>query len=179
MSSDDFLNEEQEIIKSREKNSVVIDKESFFERPISDLKLPPAKSLSSNSTIDMAINLMQKNNIGSVVIVEGKKVVGILTERDILMKVIGKISDYKKVLVAEIMTKNPICLHPSDDIIYVMNNMHIGHFRHIPLVDQKGELFSMISVRDVLDYFFNNFSKEITNTTSQPYRGPKNPEEGA
>ncbi|MFZ4715821.1 MAG: CBS domain-containing protein [Bacteriovoracaceae bacterium] len=173
------LNEEKQIMKERENNSLKIDKELFFNRPISDLELMAVKSVSSKSILDEAVKLMQQYNIGSIVIVDNKKVVGILTERDILMKVSGKSPDNSKIYVSDIMTKNPFCLRATDAVMYVMNNMHLGHFRHIPIVNELDEPISMISVRDLLNYFFTNFSAEISNTMDHPFRGPKNREDGA
>lgn len=179
MTDPDFLDEEATIMRERANNTITLDKEAFFGRPLSEFNLAPVKGIDSDASLNEAITLMQNNKIGSVVCTKNKKVVGILTERDILMKVLGKYGDYKKVSVAEIMTKNPICLREIDSIIYAMNNMHIGRFRHIPIVDSSGGPISMISVKDVVNYFFNSFSDDISNTVSQPYRGPKNRDEGA
>ena len=126
--------------------------ERAFKRPISDLHLPPVKSLDFQMNIHAAVIIMQRENIGSVVITEKDRVVGILTERDILKKVVGIIEDYKKALVTEIMTREPTCIRLSDEIGMALNLIEEGGFRHLPVLADDGTPLSIVLIKDVLAY---------------------------
>ena len=115
---------------------------------------------------------MQQKKIGSVLITKKGKLAGIITERDILNKVIGKMDDFKTRPVTDAMTPNPLRLMPGDMIAYVMNNMHVGGYRHVPIVNEKDEPISIISIKDVMTFILDYFPEDVTNTVGEPYRGP-------
>ena len=78
---------------------------------------------------------------------------------------------YKKETVKSIMTPNPTSLLGSDMIAYVMNNMHVGGYRHVPIVDENNVPISMISIKDVMSFILEYFPEEIQNITGEPFRG--------
>ena len=88
------------------------------------------------------------------------------------MKVLGHMDEYRDRPVREIMTRNPVTLMKTDSIVFVMNKMHVGGYRHIPITDEDGYPLHMISLRHVLNYFFECFPEEIDNLPPDPYRGP-------
>ena len=86
------------------------------------------------------------------VIVARKKLVGIISYRDLLWKIAGKYSDLSKVKVDAIMTPNPEYVRGEDPIAYVVNKMAMGGFRHVPVLQPDGVPLSIISIKDVLKY---------------------------
>lgn len=143
-----------------------------FLRPISEcchsqtlVTLPPGARVAE------AIQLMQEHRIGAVLVVEQEKLVGIATERDVVMKVLGSKLDPEQSTVAEIMTPGPECLMLDDQLAYLLNAMHVGGFRHVPIVDEDGRPTHLISVRDVLAFIVDSFPTEVLNIPSQPFRG--------
>lgn len=143
-----------------------------FRRLIKEIKTPKVVALDVSTTIGEAIKQMQSLKIGSVVITKNGILEGIVTERDVLMKVIGLLDGWEKRPVTEIMTVNPQSLMPQDEVAYVLNNMHVGGYRHIPIVNENEEPISMISIKDVVSWLLDHFPQEITNLTGEPYRGP-------
>ena len=111
-------------------------------------------------------------------ITKNGKLAGIITERDILNKVIGKMDDFRKRPVTDAMTPDPLRLMPGDMIAYVMNNMHVGGYRHVPIVNEKDEPISIISIKDVMTFILDYFPEDITNIVGEPYRGPVHAESG-
>ena len=83
-----------------------------------------------------AIAAMNDAHVGYVLVTEGDRLVGILTERDVLKKVVGKLDLDSP--VEPIMTKNPETVGMDDGIAYALNKMHVGGYRHIPVVDKEG-----------------------------------------
>jgi len=96
----------------------------------------------------------------SVLIVDEGKLLGIVTERDILFKVMGRIPDWETMPVSQIMTQNPETLEFSDKIAYALHKMALGGYRHIPILhDNRPE--RVVSVRDILEYLAEMFPDAV------------------
>jgi CBS domain-containing protein len=101
---------------------------------------------------------MRENRVGCVLVVDGASLVGIVTERDLLMKLQGADLDRS---VDELMTRDPETLHPDDPIAYALNLMSDGGFRHVPLVDAQHRPVGVVSVKDVVNYLADFFPKTV------------------
>ena len=108
------------------------------------------------------IETIQQAQAGSVLIVDGKRLVGIMTERDVLMKVVARHVDYDKP-VDEFMTPNPRTLRPSDTIGDAINLMHEAGLRNIPIVDEDGEAIAVFRARDVIHHLAESFPAHVLN----------------
>jgi len=97
-----------------------------------------------------AAKLMTRKHVGAVLVVEGKKLTGILTERDILNRVIVPKLDPAIVKVGDIMTPDPKVLSSEQLSCHAMALMTSGGFRHTPVVE-KGKVIGVISIRDAVD----------------------------
>ena len=91
---------------------------------------------------------------------KNRKLVGILSNRDILWKVVGKHKNLSKVTVGEVMTPNPEYVMPDDPIAFAVNKMAMGGFRHIPVIQEDGKPVSIILIKDVLDYLAHRGHQE-------------------
>ncbi len=95
--------------------------------------------------------VMTKANCGSVLIIDGAGVMqGILTERDLMTRVLAKALSPEKTTVADVMTRSPYCVAPEmlvSDAVLVM--IERG-FRHLPIVSAAGKILGVFSVRDAL-----------------------------
>ncbi|MBT6326761.1 MAG: CBS domain-containing protein [Bdellovibrionales bacterium] len=167
----DFLDEEMDIMNEQDQASKTFDS-SIFQLPIERIGLKKVKSVESTESLSSVITMMRDNHIGSVLVVESEILVGIVTERDILMKVADQVEDSSKVKIQDIMTSEPLSLQSSDMIAYAMNNMHIGGYRHIPIVDENNKPVSIISIKDVMKFILDYFPEQVLNMTGEPYRGP-------
>ncbi len=145
----------------------------LLQHEIGELCHAPVQTLDVSATVGDAVDTMQAGKFGAVVITREGKLAGILTERDLLMKVLGKVEQYRERPVTELMTADPESLRKDDELVYLMNAMHVGGFRHMPIVDENDQPLHIISLRDVLAHFLEQFADEIRNIPPAPYRGER------
>lgn len=96
-----------------------------------------------------ALKVMAENNIGSVVVMEGDKFLGIITERDYSRKVVLKGKNSSDTKVNDIMTKDFPELKPADTVEYCMQLLTENNIRYLP-VFENGSLEGIISISDVV-----------------------------
>ena len=126
--------------------------------PISSLKFYKPITAETGTSVSDIIPLMQEGDsdhvrgIGCVLVVEEKSLVGIITERDLMQKVVGRNLDPDQVIVDEVMTKLPDSLRVDDPIAFALNIMHFDKCRHVPLVDENQVPVGIVSSRDIVTY---------------------------
>lgn len=163
---DDELQEMFEDPKRQEKSL----SNEILRLPIQVLRLQEAVTVSPSTTIQKAAEEMQKHREGCVLIVESQKLTGIFTERDLLYKVIGKIKDLSSVAVSDYSTHNPESMQLNDSIGHALNLMHVGGYRHIPIVDDQHRPTGVISIKDAVAFLSEFFPKDVLNIPSKPLR---------
>ena len=123
---------------------------SLMHDPVSVLRPRAAITLGPLSTMGEAIGVLLVENIGALPVVDtAGALVGILSERDLLLKVAGLRDDYAGRPVSEFMTPRPETVRESDTLAFALHKMDSGGYRHLPVL-RDGRLVGMISVRDVL-----------------------------
>jgi len=114
-------------------------------------------TVSKDTTMEQVAKIMTEKNIGSVIVVDNGKPVGIITERDIVKGIgKGKKLDSK---AEEIMTSSLITIREDSPITGALALMRQFNIRHLPVVNDKGELTGIISIRDIakaIDNYFEN-----------------------
>jgi len=103
---------------------------------------------SPNTTVAKAAKMMAELGVGSIIIVKGKKPVGILTERDLLMKVVSVDSIPSKVQVGKIMSTPIISIGPGTDITEAARIMAKNNVRRLPVVEH-GKLIGIVTASDI------------------------------
>jgi CBS domain-containing protein len=91
---------------------------------------------------------MQSENIGALPVVENhetKKLLGIVTDRDLTIRVVGASRDASNTHVSDVMTPNPVSCHPADDLDSMLEVMASHQIRRIPVVDDKGWVVGIIA----------------------------------
>ena len=106
-------------------------------------------TVSPDSTVFAALECMQTNDIGAVLVTEGEHLRGIFTERDYARKVALHGRSSKDVRISEVMTANVLTISPSQTIDDVMNMMTENRIRHLPVVD-RGKLVGVITIGDTV-----------------------------
>ena len=115
---------------------------------IGDVMTKEVVTLSSDSTVTDAAQVMVRGGFGSVVVVHGRMLLGILTERDVLRAAASE-DDLRSALVERWMTPDPDTSEPDLDTEEAAGLMLSRGYRHLPVV-VDGDLVGMVSLRDVL-----------------------------
>lgn len=125
--------------------------------PISTLDYKQPVTVQAGSPVSSVIDMMQAERTGCALVVDAQeRLIGIITERDLIRHLSGQRAAPTEFKVEQVMTANPETLRASDPIAFALNLMHLGHFRHLPLCvwDDQGEAYpiGIISTRDILDH---------------------------
>ena len=95
--------------------------------------------------------LLRSQHVGSVVVVDDHRPVGILTDRDIIVKVVAEEKDPKAIQAYEIMTTNPALVNINLDPLDATRIMRDRGLRRLPVVDENRHLLGILTLDDVLD----------------------------
>jgi CBS domain-containing protein len=120
------------------------------------------------TTVADAVNLMNHEKIGAVLVTTDGKLAGIFTERDVLTKIAGRRLDFTQIFVKDYMTRDPESLTLDHKVAYALNKMVIGGFRHVPLVDSEGHAVGVLSVRDVVEMIVEQLPQDVINLPPDP-----------
>ncbi len=107
-------------------------------------------SVTPETTVYDALNLMADKNIGAILVIENGKLCGIMSERDYARKVVLKGKFSKEIPVNEIMSPNVICIDPDQTIINTKAVMIQKRIRHLPVMEDD-KLVGIISIGDVVN----------------------------
>ena len=108
-------------------------------------------SLAPQASVWDAACIMTKANRGSILVIDAAGVVqGILTERDLMTRVLAKALDPKTTTAAEVMTRNPQTVTPETRVAEAVLIMIERGFRHLPIITSAGKIMGIFSVRDAL-----------------------------
>lgn len=128
--------------------------------PISILNPKTPIRVDTTTSLQKAIRQMSTHQIGCLLVTdEDDKLVGIFTEKDVLMRVTGLVADLSGSKVVDYMTPNPVTLTADLPIAQAMNEMSVNGFRHVPLVDEDGRPVGIISSRDVIRHLQENITE--------------------
>src|SRR5262245_15251929 len=130
-------------------------------RDILARKGPHVFTTSPGATVLDAALLMNEHKIGSLVVIDDGRVVGIFTERDVLRRVVGEEREPAKTLVGEVMTAELVCCTPETTIAEARGAMKNRRVRHLPLVDDDHRLLGLISIGDLNAYETSDHEQTI------------------
>jgi CBS domain-containing protein len=119
-------------------------------------------SVSPDTTVYDALDLMCDKNVGALLVVENNRLRGIFTERDYARKVILRGKASRETLIEEIMTEHPTTVTPDSTIEDCMKLMTNKFIRHLPVID-RNELVGLVSIGDVVRYIIDEQKYIIEN----------------
>ncbi len=138
---------------------------------------PEPGIVQSETPLHDALAVMRSQHGDAVLVLNGTSLAGILTERDVLTRVLGNGVDESR-SVDEFMTASPGTLHADATLIEAMRTMEQGNFRNLPLVDDAGAVVGLLRQQDLLEYVAEAFPQEILNLPPRPHQTIEEPEGG-
>lgn len=104
-----------------------------------------------DETVVEAMHKLVDNKIGSLVVCSSSKILGIISERDILRAVYEDYEGLKAKKVSDLMSTNLIVAIPDDEVDYIMGIMTQNRIRHLPIVTKEG-IVGIVSIGDIVKY---------------------------
>lgn len=133
-------------------------------KKILDEKGGTVERASPTETVCDAVTRMNERNIGALLVMNGERVAGIFTERDVLTRVVGRRADPAKTPVGEVMTRNVISIGPATTVQQAMMVVTKHRCRHLPVIED-GRLLGMVSSGDLMRWTVRDQQSTIDDLT--------------
>jgi CBS domain-containing protein len=127
-----------------------------------------------DATVRDAVQVMTDNNVGIVLVLEGDRLVGVFSERDVVRRVVDRGLDPDRTPVGDVMTSQIVVGDPEEDYQSAIRKMDQANIRHL-LVVKGAEMLSMISIRDLIRVDMHDKSEEIRYLREYLYQVPPEP----
>ncbi|MDP6115380.1 MAG: CBS domain-containing protein [Planctomycetota bacterium] len=138
--------------------------------PISQLDLGPPVTIEADANVRQLIGEMIGCEVSCILVVEKGRLVGIVTERDILSKAVESDEDLAQFDVRSIMTPDPPTLSPDDSVIEAMGIIGAGGCRRASVVDKDGSPVGILCPRTLVDRLVDFFPEDVINLPPHPIR---------
>ena len=160
--NDQNIEDDQEWLEGVEHQSEPEMKEAVkIQDPISTMTLTKPLIIDLGTSLRHVLDKMQDNKSNCILTLEDGKLGGILTERDILLKVTGKGYDLELTTIDEFITPNPESVTSDDPVAYALNKMYVGGFRNVPVVNDELYPIGIVSISDIIATIADYFHGEI------------------
>jgi len=139
------------------------DYSAHFNEMLRDLPLPKAIGAAPMDSIRVAVEMMNANGVGCVLVGVDGVASGIFTERDVMRRVLFAGPDVLERPVTDFMTRDPVCLLGTDRVVHAVNAMVDGGYRHVPVLDSGGRAIGVFSMRSFVSYITDLHPQQILN----------------
>jgi len=140
-----------------------------IERVLAD-KGDTVEAVAPDTSVLRAVERMNECHIGSLVVCDGDRPVGMFTERDVLVRVVARGLDPKRTPVGEVMTRDLIAIRPDVTVTEAMLVITERRCRHLPVVDDRG-LRGLISIGDLTRWIVRDREQTIEDLYEYLRRG--------
>jgi CBS domain-containing protein len=110
----------------------------------------PVVSVPKGATVLEAVRAMVEHNVSAAVVLDGERLLGVFTERDVVKRVVLKKLPPETTPVGEVMTTSVVTVREDADRSSVLRLMADHHIRHLPVVGADGKVLTMLSMRHLL-----------------------------
>ncbi len=124
-----------------------------------------------NATVTEAVRMMATHNVGIVSVLDGDRLGGVFSERDVVRRVVDRGLDPARTSVGDVMTADLVVADADEDYQSAMRKMDQANIRHLPVVSE-GRLLSMISIRDLMRVDIQDKGEEIRYLHQYLYQVP-------
>ena len=150
---------------------------TFQTDPISALGLPAPVSIGTDATVGAALSAVQKHGQGYVLIVDDGRPRGIMSEREVLMKIVARDVKYDS-NVMDFASRIPVTLTGTQTIARAIKLMIAEGVENIPIVDARGRASAVLRSVDVIHFLAEAFPEQLLNLPPRPHQTLPRPEGG-
>lgn len=137
--------------------------------PVSKIVRRKPIEVFENTCVQDVLDALNREHRGVALVVDQEcRLLGIFTERDVLLRLPLTDSGWREAPVCDFMTHDPHSIRTNESIGLALNRMQEGAFRHLPIVDEEERAIGVLSVRDILDYVVDHFPSEFLNLPPSP-----------
>jgi CBS domain-containing protein len=125
-----------------------------------------------SETVAAAARVMEEHNVGIVAVLDGERLVGVFSERDVVRRVVNRGLDPHRTPVADVMTREITVAQAGEDYEAAMRKMDQANIRHLPIVSGD-RMVSMLSIRDLMRVDMARMTEEIRYLHEYLYQVPR------
>ena len=124
-------------------------------------------SIDADKSVAYAAKMMRDEDVGIAPIVEGDRLVGVLTDRDVAVRVVAEGLDPEKVKVSEVASRDVVTLDPQQDLDEALRLMARHQVRRLPVVEEDGRLVGVVAQADVAEQGDDRRTGEVVEQISR------------
>jgi CBS domain-containing protein len=137
---------------------------ALFDDTLAVLTPPEPLSVRESASVkDVVAAMVSRRQAGVLIVGDGGRLVGIFTERDVLMRVVGQGLDAARTRVGDVMTRDPQALGLRDRVAHALHSMAVAGYRTIPIVDEAGRPTGVVTATDVIRWLADLFPEAVLN----------------
>lgn len=170
----DTLTQEQQP-KELGRTTATISRRELRTQPARVIARSEVRSVAPSTPLREALALMREHRGEPLLVLDGGRLAGIVTERDVLHRVLGRDLDGSQP-ISSVMTAEPHTLAAGATLLEAMRSMESGHYRNLPLVETSGEVVGVLRQQDLISYVAEAFPQEILNLPPRPHQLMEEPE---
>ena len=116
---------------------------------VADVMTRGVRSMSPQDSVVLAAQAMDELNVGVIPVCEGEKLVGMVTDRDIVVRGVAQQADTNTMKLADVMSTNVRCVKEDEDVDDVLTEMAETQIRRMPVLDQQERLVGIVTIGDI------------------------------
>ena len=140
---------------------------------VRDVMTDRPRCVTLETPISEVAQLMESEDIGSLPVLEGEQLAGMVTDRDIVIRAIAKGKDPRGMPVREVASREPVTVYAEDDLSNALKKMAIEQVRRLPVVDDDNRLVGVLSQADVAIEAKDKSVGEMVEEISKSPTGPR------
>jgi CBS domain-containing protein len=135
---------------------------------VRDIMTSNPKTVTEKDTVLEAARIMRDQDTGVIPVVDGRKIIGLVTDRDIVVRAVADGKDLKTCRVNEVMTKQVHSVKEEASVREVLDVMSRDQIRRVPVVNQNNELVGIVSMKDLATETRSNVGKAVEDISEGP-----------
>jgi CBS domain-containing protein len=136
-------------------------------RSVRELMTSDPSTIDANQSVSDAAKLMRDEDAGIAPVVDGERLVGVLTDRDIAIKIVAEGRDPQATNVREIASTDVVTIDPQQDLDEALRLMAQNQVRRLPVVEEDGRLVGIVAQADVAEHASDRQTGEVVEEISK------------